>query len=204
MENDINQSENGLKKIDVIDFKNNKKQLISSYIYRGIGIVVFGAIFFLITILIHPNLSITLESFIGLSIPKISSIISIILIILDVIFVLYLHELIHALVFFISNGQKPKIGIRGFIIFAAAPEKLVKHNAMIINALSPFITISVIGIILISVLPTGVIPWIFIPTVINAAASGGDFMITAWIIKHKSNTVYQDDGDIITAYSTNK
>lgn len=188
-------------KIDVLDFRNNNRQLIGSYIFRILGIGVFGLLFILITLAIHPNIPFTKENFIGISIPFTSPMISIILIIIDVLFILYLHELIHASVFYLTKRQKPKIGMRGFIIFAAAPNHLIEHNAMILNALAPFVVISVIGIILIMLLPINMLPWIFIPTVINATAAGGDFMGVVWMLKHSRYTVYKDDGDVISAYS---
>jgi hypothetical protein len=192
-------SEN-LEKIGAIDFRNNRMQLIWSYILRFIGLIVFGGLFLFVAVQFNPGLQIEKESFLSIAIPGLSPILSILLIVVDVLLVLYIHELIHATVFFLSKGQSPEIGIRGLVIYAKAPTHYVKRNIMIINGLAPFLVISIIGIIFMVVLPDRTLPWIFIPIVINAAAAGGDFMIVAWMIKHSKEFVYQDEGDIITAY----
>ena len=196
------QSEKEKVPIGSIDFHKNKGQLILSYVLRLIGLLIFGVLFIFIATLFHPELPLEKESFIGISIKDVSPVISILLIILDVIFVLYLHEMIHASVFYLNKGQSPQIGIRGLVIYARAPGHYVKRNVMILNGLAPFTVISILGAVLMSVLPANALPWVLIPTIINAAAAGGDFMIMGWMLRHSSSTVYKDEGDIITAFST--
>lgn len=190
-----------LKKVDALDFRNNKTQLIESYLLRMIGVVVFGMLFMLWISLITPNPSMKLETLLNIEIANLPPVVSILFIILDVILVLYLHELIHASVFYITHKQHPKIGMRGFVIFAAAPSHLLARHQLVINALSPFFVISTFGASILFFIPTDWIAWIFIPTVVNAAASGGDFMAVVWALRHDKHVVYNDDGDIITAYS---
>lgn len=191
---------NELKKVDALDFRNNKTQLILSYILRIIGVVVFGLLFMLWISLINADTPITLQTFLNIEIANLPAVVSILLIILDVIFVLYLHELIHAFVFYLTHRQKPKIGMRGFVIFAAAPSHLLNRNQLIINALSPFFAISVLGAFMLSLIPNNLTAWVLIPTIVNAAASGGDFMAVVWAMRHDKRAIYNDDGDIITAF----
>jgi hypothetical protein len=47
--------------------------------------------------------------------------------------------------------------------------------------------------------PKEALSWIFIPTLVNAAAAGGDFMVVFFVLKHSRETQYQDVGDIISA-----
>jgi hypothetical protein len=37
------------------------------------------------------------------------------------------------------------------------------------------------------------------PTLVNAAAAGGDFMVVYFVLKHSRQTQYRDVGDIIDA-----
>lgn len=189
-----------MNKIDALDFRNNKAQLILSYILRITGVFVFGLLFVLWVSLVKPNTLMNFETLLNIKIVSVPSIVSILFITMDVLFVLYLHELIHASVFYLTHKQKPKIGMRGFVIFAAAPSHLLNRSQFVINALSPFIFISLLGGLALVVIPSNFIAWIFIPTVINAAASGGDFMAVAWVMRHDKRVIYNDDGDIITAY----
>ena len=192
---------NGLKQIDSLNFRNNKRQLIISYLLRLIGVVIFGLLFFLIVKNIKNNNLITLKDLLNIEIQSQPEVLSIILITADVIFVLYLHELIHALIFLLTHKQKPKIGIRGFIIFAAAPDKILSKHQLSINALAPITVITVVGFILIYFIPQNNLSWIFIPTLVNAAASGGDFMTVVWALNQPQKTKFIDVGDIITAYT---
>lgn len=189
-----------LKQIDSLDFRNNKKQLIVSYFLRVIGVIVFGYIFLLITRFLGDNSDIGLKELINIEIKSFPAILSIILIVLDVVFVIFLHELIHASVVFLTHRQKPDIGIRGLIIYAAAPENVLTKAQFIIMALAPFVAISIIGCVLIFLLPLSFLSWIFIPTVINAAAAGGDFMAVLWAFKQPENAKFIDEGDITYAY----
>lgn len=85
-----------------------------------IGVIVFGWLFLIITKGITGDDTLVLKSFVDISNQSFPAIGSILLIALDVTCVLYLHELIHAAVVFTTHRQKPHIGIRGFVIFAAA------------------------------------------------------------------------------------
>lgn len=189
-----------LKEIAALDFRNNKKQLIVSYILRIVGFATFGLLLALLSHFIYPHVSLQIDDLISIKIPGIANWMSIILLIAVVVLVLSLHELIHATVAFISNGQKPKIGMRGLVIFAAAPDSQLSKKALIINALAPFIIISLIGIILIGIIPASFVAWIYIPTVVNAGSAGGDFQMVAWSLKHPKGTIYIDQGDITKAY----
>jgi hypothetical protein len=164
------------------------------------GVIVFAVIFALLAKWFHPDIVFQKEVFLNIALENTLRWFSIFLIIFDVLLVLYLHELIHASVFYFSVGAKPKIGIRGPIIYAAAPNFQNKRNMMIVNALAPFTIISILGLILMAVLPLSVLPWIFIPAVVNAASSGGDFMAVAWLLKLDKDVILEDDGDVLTAY----
>ena len=189
-----------LKKIDSLDFRNNKKQLIISYLLRILGVLIFSFVFFLIAKSLYEPDQIFFKNLIEIKIESIPSFASIILIIIDVVVVLYLHELIHAAVFYLTHKQIPKIGIRGFIIFAAAPNKIINKNQIIINALAPFLVITVIGIVLMTLIPINFSSWIFIPMIVNAASAGGDFMTIYWVSKQPKGAKFIDIGDITNAY----
>lgn len=187
-------------RIGVIDFRKDKKQLLWSYIIRLICLLFFGPLFVLIALQMDIHIPVTKKAFLGLTIPGVSPFFSILFIIIAVVFVLFLHEMIHAAVFFLKKNQKPRIGMKGLVIYAKASRYFINRNAMIINRLAPFFIITLLGFILIELLPVTALPWVFMPTLVNAAASGGDFMIIMWMMGHTRRTLYKDEGDIITAY----
>ena len=186
--------------IDSLDFRNNKQQLILSYLLRISGVLIFGYLFFVIAEHLYKTDQVNFKKLFEIEIQSLPSIVSIILIIIDVVVVLYLHELIHAAVFYFTHKQKPKIGIRGFIIFAAAPNKILNKNQMITNAFAPFVVITLVGFLLMTLIPIDFSSWIFIPMVVNAAAAGGDFMTFYWILKQPKGAKFIDIGDITNAY----
>ena len=187
---------------DKLDFRNNKKQLINSYWLRLVGLLFFGILFFAITK--WQNNQITIQTLFNLEIEGLHGAFSILFLFFDIVFVLYFHELIHAAVFYITHGQKPQIGMKGFVIFAAAPEQILTKSQLIINALAPFLVISIIGITLMFVIPVQYLGWIFIPTLINAAAAGGDFMTVFFVNKYPDSFRYNDVGDILNVLKPQK
>lgn len=90
--------------------------------------------------------------------------------------------------------------MRGFIIFAAAPNKVLNKYQLIINAFAPFTLITILGFTLIYFININNLSWVFIPTVVNAAAAGGDFMTVLWAAKQTNKTKFVDSGDITIAY----
>ena len=186
-----------LQVIDQLDFRNNRRQLLSSYLIRLAGVFLFGFLFHYLLNTIRGEFS--MATLLNVEIERVGAVWSILLLMLDIVLVLYLHELVHAAVYYLSNGQKPRIGMRGLVIYAAAPDKLISRNVMLINAWAPFIVISLLGFLLMLIVPEQALAWVFIPTLVNAAAAGGDFMVVYFVLKHSRQTQYRDVGDIIDA-----
>lgn len=186
--------------ISTLDFRDNKQMMLFSYGLRAMGAIVFSAIFYLIVGQVHPDVGLTLESLITIRVDGLPDIVSIALIIGAVVFVLWLHELIHASVFMAHTGATPNIGMRGPMIFASAEGYMNTRNAMIINALAPFVVISVLGLLLMAIVPVSALAWVFIPTVANAAAAGGDFMAVYWLLSLPGHAKIEDHGDVLIAY----
>ena len=190
--------------LSTLDFRNNRVLILVSYLLRVLGAILFSGLFYGAASAIHPDAKLTLKSLITVKIDAVPDIMSIILIAALVVFALWLHELIHASVFFIHTGAPPKIGVRGWMIFASAEDYLNSRNAMIVNALAPFIVISVLGLVLMFTVPIQWLAWIFIPTVANAAAAAGDFMAIHWLIRLPHFVTIEDHGDVLIAYETAK
>lgn len=182
-----------------LDFRNSIQLTALSYLLRLIGAVIFGVLFFQIAQRLRPDETLTLTALISIGIDGVPAIASIILVVLDVIGVLWLHECIHAAVFAITSGAPPRIGIRGAMIFASAEGYLMGRNAMLVNAIAPFIVISALGLLLLPLVPSAALAWIFIPTVVNAAAAAGDFMAVAWLATLPASATIEDHGDVLEA-----
>ena len=185
--------------ISKLDFRDNTQLMLLSYGLRIVGAVLFSLFFFIIVQQMYPDDAIALESLITIKLVNVPDIVSIVLIVVAVVGVLWLHELIHATVFFIHTGASPHIGMNGPIIFASAIGYMNTRNAMMINALAPFVVISILGVLLMFVVPISLLAFIFIPTVANAAAAGGDFMAVYWLLSLPADTQIEDHGDVLIA-----
>ncbi len=186
-----------LQVTDQLDFRNNRRQLLGSYLLRLAGVFLFGFLFQYLLNTLRGEFS--MATLLNIEIEGVGAVWSILLLILNVLLVLYLHELIHAAVYYFGSGQSPRIGMRGLVIFAAAPDKLISRNVMLINAWAPFAVISLMGLVLMQSVPEQALSWVFMPTLVNAAAAGGDFMVVYFVLKHSRQTQYRDVGDIIDA-----
>ena len=198
--NTIHYSHENHTQISTLDFRDNNQLVTISYALRVLGAVIFGGLFYVAANAIHPDAELTFESLVSIAIDGVPDVASIGLIILAIVFVLWLHELVHASVFYLHIGAPPRIGIRGPIIFASAEGYLNTRNAMMVNALAPFVVISVLGLLLMAIAPITMLAWVFIPTVANAAAAGGDFMAVNWLIGLSRDTKIDDHGDLLIAY----
>ena len=189
-----------LTQISKLDFRDNQKLILLSYVLRLIGAVGFSAIFFGLITQYYSNEALSIQSLLTIKILGVPDLVSIGLIVLDVVFVLWLHELVHATVFYLHTGAPPRMGMRGAMIFASAEGFFNRRNAMIINALAPCVVISILAVLLIPIIPASALAWIFIPTVVNAAASGGDFMAVYWLLTLPAQSRIEDHGDVLIAY----
>lgn len=198
----IQRLQDNLTQISTLDFRDNQTLVILSYALRAFGAVIFGGLFYAAAHAIHPGAGLTLASLVTIAIDGLPDVAGIGLIVLAVVFVLWLHELVHAGVFYVHTGAPPRIGIRGPIIFAAAEGFLNARNAMIVNALAPFVLISGLGLLLMAVVPVAALAWVFIPTVVNAAAAGGDFMAVLWLLRLPRGVQIEDHGDLLIAYDS--
>lgn len=193
-----------MKHFDSLDFRNNKKQLLASYLLRLLGLLVFGILFSLVATQINPAIPLSAPGLFSIEIQGLPGFISFVFVFLDVVLVLYLHELIHAAVFYFTLKTPPNIGMRGLVIYAAAKGHYFGRISGIINALAPFTVITIMGFILLKMIPASFASWVFIPLLVNAASAGGDFMFVGWMLKHPAGTLYHDEGDKTDAFHPEK
>lgn len=188
------------EQLDELNFGSDTGALVWSYALRLVGGVLFFFVFAQVARGVHPELPWVPSSFVEIGIPGIPGWVSVLLVVADVVVVISLHELVHASVFFFTEGAPPRIGVRGLIVYAEAPDYLSRRHAMIMNALAPFTVITALGVALIAALPVTALPWVFIATIVNAAAAAGDFMTVRFIVRQPRDALFHDTGDATTAY----
>lgn len=173
----------------------NRRSLI---ILNLIAIVLLFPLFYIFDHLVNilrPELTMNLEKAIDL--PLINLIILVALISLTII----LHELIHGVFFWIYTREIPEFAFKGLYAYAAAPEWYIPKSKFVIVGLSPSILITTGIILLMMVLPSNLIIYIFLAGIFNVSGSLGDFFIIGWIFTQPKDLLVRDSGDSFSIYT---
>ncbi|MFH1195729.1 MAG: DUF3267 domain-containing protein [bacterium] len=111
-----------------------------------------------------------------------------------ILFNLFLHEAIHGFFLYAFTGSKPKIGFKIVYGYAGAPDWYIKKNLFYIISLSPFVMMTVVGFILMMVVPLFLHAPIFMAITLNAAGSLGDFWVSCKLLRAPHNAYVNDSG----------
>jgi hypothetical protein len=112
-----------------------------------------------------------------------------------------LHELIHGIFFWVFSRQLPKFGLRGWYAFASAPGWFFPRRQYLVISLAPIICISMLGMILLAILPAEAMVLILFAVIINAASSIGDLWITLKLAFERRSVAVEDVGDGMYFYA---
>ena len=124
-----------------------------------------------------------------------------ILIILGVSFVvIFVHELIHGVFFWIYTRDRPIFAYKILYAFAAAPEWFIPKTNFIVIGLSPAILITVLALFLIMITPSSMVKIVSLAGAINFAGSTGDFAVVIWTLTLPKSCLVKDSGDSFDIY----
>jgi hypothetical protein len=113
-----------------------------------------------------------------------------------------LHELVHGAFFWLFTRTRPVFGFRGWYAYAAAPGWFLPRGQYLVVTLAPFVLLSVLGLILLTIIPQeAALLTILLATIFNAASAVGDMWIAFLIIRERRNIVVEDLGDGMNFYA---
>jgi hypothetical protein len=113
---------------------------------------------------------------------------------------LVLHELVHGAFFWLFTHQRPHFGFKGAYAYAAAPDWYIPRRQYMLVGISPLVVLSLLGVLLLPVLPAGaLLPWL-VALAGNAAGAVGDALIVGWLLFQPDSVLVQDHGDAVTVY----
>ena len=121
--------------------------------------------------------------------------------ILGLIIITILHELVHGGFFWIVTRQPPKFGFQGAYAFAAAPEWYIRREAYFLIGAAPLVIISIVGLVLIPVIPAQFLFIWLVCLLMNGSGSVGDVYVLAELIRQPVTAMIQDRGDMISIYA---
>ncbi len=114
---------------------------------------------------------------------------------------LVLHELVHGIMFWILTRDRPKFGLRLSYAYAAAPQWYIPRNPYLLVGLAPLVILSVIGVLVLPLLPASLLPaWLF-AMLANTSGAIGDLYIVGWLLTRSSLLVVNDRGDAMNIFA---
>lgn len=121
--------------------------------------------------------------------------------VLAVILSLVIHELVHGLFFWLFSGRRPGFGVRGLLLYAAAPEGVYfPRNQYLIVGIAPLLCLTLLGLLLIPIAPAALVPILLFFVWFNVAGSAGDVLVVIWLLSFSADTVMEDSGTTTIVY----
>lgn len=130
-----------------------------------------------------------------------SPLIVIIVILLLAWAVIYLHEGIHGLGFWLATRTRPVFGLRSLYAFAGAPDWYIPRDQYLLIGLAPLLVISALGVFLLAFVPQPLIGAILVLVVMNASGAAGDLWICLLLLRQPADALACDSGEELRVYS---
>jgi hypothetical protein len=156
---------------------------------------IFGFLFLCWTIWLRPALLDTLSTGVEITIQGLLGLI------IGLVISILLHEILHGAFFWIYSRNRPKFGVRAGYAYDASPGWFYPRQQYLVIALAPFVLLSILGMVLVLVIPFAALASILFGMVANAAGAAGDIWIAAIVILERRNIVIEDIGDAVNLYA---
>lgn len=115
--------------------------------------------------------------------------------------VLFIHELIHGLFYWLFSGQRPKFGFRGLFPYAAAPIGVYFPRKQYLTVgLAPFVLLTAVGLLLMAIAPIALVPFLLFFVAFNAGGAAGDLIMVIQLASFSSDTLMEDNDAGVTIY----
>jgi hypothetical protein len=119
--------------------------------------------------------------------------------------VLFIHELVHGLFYWLFSRQRPRFGFQGLFPYAAAPVGIYfPRNHFLAIGLAPLLLLTVIGLLLMMIVPIVLVPFLLFFVVINASGAAGDLIIVIQLMLFPSDVLMEDNDAGVIIYGPNR
>ena len=171
----------------------NRKLVIAMNVMGILLLFIFGWLFFGVAALLGPQF-LLLELHIFTQLTKLPTIL------LVIFLVVVLHELSHALFFWLFSRERPQVGFNLLYAYASAPGWYFTRRQFVLIGLAPVLLLTTVGLI--------AMPWVTVLTTtrlvlaltVNAAGAIGDFIVVIWVLGQPAKILLRDEGTAVTAY----
>ncbi len=183
------------KQHGVLDISKNRWAAIGLNVLAIFLFFIFGGLFTWFTIYIRHDIDIRFET---------KGIINWLLVFAGIFllttFQTVLHELIHGFFFWLFTRTRPKFGFKLMYAYAAAPDWYLPRNQHFIVGLAPLVLITLVGLLLLPVVPNFAVWPIVLMITANSAGAVGDMAMATWLLFQPQTALVRDVGDAITIY----
>jgi hypothetical protein len=111
------------------------------------------------------------------------------------------HEALHGLAIRWA-GHHPRFGMKLHkgVIFATADGALFPRNHFIVIALAPLVGLTIVGMLLMIIVPDTIGYYVGLIVVLNAGGAVGDLWMTAAVLRYAQDSLVRDEADSIRIY----
>ncbi len=183
-----------------LDLSKDKSLLLGLSLGGLVLALAFGVLFVGAAVILVPHLPSSGEVFLDL--PGLLELLAGVLAITALVVVL--HELTHAVFFWLFTHEWPVFGFKGVYAYTAAPNWYIPRLPYVLVGLAPLLLLTLLGLALLRVLPMSMIPAVVFALTINAAGAVGDLYIVFRLLCAPAACLVHDEGNGLTWYSPQK
>jgi hypothetical protein len=117
------------------------------------------------------------------------------------VLMMLIHELVHGLFFWWFAGQRPTFGVKGLYVYtAASPEVYFPRNQYLIVGIAPLVLLTLVGLLLMLIVPVVAVPILSLSIAFNAAGAAGDLVMAVRLLSYSPDTLMQDSDTGVVVY----
>ncbi len=182
---------------DTFDITQRKGLILWLNLLGGVGLFVFGALFVVLMLLVRPAAAVGEITF---SLTGATWWVPLLHVLLVTVAMIVLHEAVHGLAFRLLNGEWGTFAFKGAYAYAAAADWYMPRNRHLVAAVAPLVGLSLLGVLLMAIVPLGWLPDLLLFLVLNAAGAVGDLFMVGWLLRKPRAAYVRDYGDGLTVY----
>jgi hypothetical protein len=184
--------------IGTFDLSNNPQAMLQLNI---LGFALFAAFTWVFYTLLNVLRPADAQNGLAIGFSGISGLVQIVLAtLLMMLGMIVLHEATHGICFWYFTRSMPKFALKLTYAYAAAPTWYLPKNQYLVTALAPLVGLSVLGVLLMLVVPREAFVALLFFLVTNASGAVGDLWVVGWLLRQPQDCYANDRGDAVTVY----
>jgi hypothetical protein len=122
-------------------------------------------------------------------------------VLIALVLVMLIHELVHGMFYWWFSGRRPTLGIKGLGVHVTAPSDVYfPRTQYLVVGTAPFVLLTLVGLLLVVILPVAAVPTVILFVAFNAAGAAGDLLMVARLLSYSPDTLMQDSGSDTIVY----